>query len=185
MGKELWTKVQKLGKTRHLKKNEYLLQAGEVCQNGYYINSGSLVKTFLNQNGKEVIHGFYVDEVYSLVSEVNSYFSGKVSAFQIKAIENSEVLEFSKAQLNYLVDNYQEFALDFYRITESSFKNLYMFSAMRLSLSAEEFLIFLYKQHPVYMQRIPDNYIAKFIGVSREMLSELKKKVIGTNFQSP
>lgn len=185
MNQELWTEVQKLGKTRHLKKNEYLLKAGELCQNGYYINSGSLVKTFLNQNGKEVIQGFYIDEVYSFVSEINSYFSGKVSAFQIKAIESCEVLEFSKTQLNYLVDNYQEFALDFYRITESSFKNLYMFSAMRLSLSAEEFLIFLYKQHPVYMQRIPDNYIAKFIGVSREMLSELKKKVIGTNFQSP
>lgn len=60
-----------------------------------------------------------------------------------------------------------------------------MFSALRLSLNAEEFLIFLYNQHPVYMRRIPDKYIAQFMGVSKEWLSKLKKKIFKTNFQNP
>ena len=184
INQELWTQVQQFGKIRHLKKNEYLLKAGQVCQHGYVINSGSLVKTFLNQNGKEIIQGFYLDEVYSYLSEVNSYFSEKSSAFQIKAIENCEIIEFSKSQLKYLLDNFQEFTLGFYNLIEKNFYNLYMLSAMRLSLNAEEFLIFLYNQNPIYMKRIPDKYIAEFMGVSKERLSELKKKVLKTNFQS-
>jgi CRP-like cAMP-binding protein len=97
MNEELETQVQQFGKTRYLKKNEYLLKAGQVCQHGYFISSGSLVKTFLNQNGKEIIQGFYLDEVYTYLSEVTSYFSGKESDFQIKAIENCEIIEFSKS----------------------------------------------------------------------------------------
>lgn len=177
MSPELWTQLQEFGKIRYLKKNEYLLKAGQVCRHGYFINSGSLVKTFINQNGKEVVQGFFIDELYAFLSEVISYYSDQHTNFQIKALENCEVLEFSKVQLEYLTNNFQEFAVFFHKITANSFQNLYMFSAMRLSLNAEEFLLFLYNQHPIYMRRIPDKYIAQFMGVSKEWLSKLKKKI--------
>lgn len=180
---ELWTQLQEFGKIRHLKKNEYLLKAGQVCKHGYFINSGSLVKTFLNQNGKEIVQGFFIDEDYAFLSEVLSYFSDHESDFQIKAIENCELIEFSKSQLEYLTSNFQEFAIFFHKITASSFQNLYMLSAMRLSLNAEDFLVFLYNRHPIYMQRIPDKYIAQFMGVSKEWLSKLKKKIFTNNSQ--
>ncbi|NOQ26762.1 MAG: cyclic nucleotide-binding domain-containing protein [Bacteroidales bacterium] len=178
---ELWTQLQEFGRIRYLKKNEYLLQAGQVCKHGYFINSGSLIKTFLNQNGKEIVQGFYIDKDYAFLSEVTSYFSKKPSDFQIKAIENCELIEFSESQLKFLADNFQEFALFYHKITAKSYQNLYMFSAMRLSLNAEDFLIFLYNQHPIYMQRIPDKYIAQFMGISKEWLSKLKKKVFKPN----
>ena len=178
---ELWAQLQEFGKIRQVKKNEYLLKVGHICQYGYFISSGSVVKTFLNQNGKEIVQGFYIDEVYAFLSEVISYFSDSSSDFQIKALENCEVIEFTKSQLDYLIDNYQEFAILFHKITARSYQNFYMFSAMRLSLSAEEFLIFLYNNHPVYMRRIPDKYIAEFMGISKEWLSKLKKKVLENN----
>ena len=178
---ELWAKVQEFGKILHLKKNEYLLEAGKVCQQGYFINSGSLIKTFLNQNGKEVVQGFYIDEDYTFLTEVTSYFTSQPSDFQIKAIENCELIEFTESQIDYLVANFQEFAVFYHKITASSYQNLYMFSAMRLSLSAEEFLLFLYNEHPIYMQRIPDKYVAQFMGISKEWLSKLKKKIFTGN----
>jgi CRP/FNR family transcriptional regulator, anaerobic regulatory protein len=181
---EAWAQLQEFGKIRHLKKNEYLLKVDQVCQHGYFINSGSLIKTFLNQNGKEIVQGFYIDKAYSFLSEVTSYFSAQESAFQIKAIENCEIIEFSKSQLEYLVANFPEFSIFFHKITSNSYQNLYMFSAMRLSLNSEDFLIYLYNQHPVYLQRIPDKYIAQFMGVSKEWLSKLKKKVLKTNFKN-
>jgi CRP-like cAMP-binding protein len=177
MSPEAWAQLQDFGKIRQIKKNEYLLKPGQVCQHGYYINSGSLVTTFTNKTGKEIVQGFYIDEDYAFISEVLSYFSGKRSDFQIKAIEDCEIIEFSKPQLDYLMDNYQEFALFFNKITSSSYQNLYFFSAMRLSQTAEDFLLFLYDEHPIYMQRIPDKYIAEFMGISKEWLCKLKKKV--------
>ncbi|MFO7864413.1 MAG: Crp/Fnr family transcriptional regulator [Salinivirgaceae bacterium] len=174
---ELWAQVESFGTLRKLKKNEYLLKAGEICQHGYFINKGSLVQTFLNQNGKEVVLGFYIDDVYAFLSSVTSYFSEKESNCQIKALEDCELIAFSKPQLECLATQYQEFAIFYHKITARAFKGLYIFSAMRLSLNAEEFLIFLYNQHPVYMQRIPDKYIAQFMGISKEWLSKLKKRI--------
>ncbi len=180
---ELWAKVQEFAKIRHLKKNEYLLVAGEICQQGYFVNSGSLIKSFLNQNGKEVVQGFYIDEDYAFLTEVTSYFTMLPSDFQIKAIENCELIEFSESQINYLLANYHEFAIFYHKMAASSYQDLYMFSAMRLSLSAEEFLLFLYHEHPIYMQRIPDKYVAQFLGISKEWLSKLKKKIFKTNLR--
>lgn len=181
---ELWNKILEFGEIIHLKKNEYLLEVNQVCQHGYYLNSGSLVKTFLNQNGKEIVHGFYIDKDYAFISEATSYFSKQPTEFQIKAIENCELIAFSESQFNYLGKKFPEFALLHHKITAKSYQNLYMFSAMRLSLNAEEFLLFLYDQHPIYMERIPDKYIAQFMGVSKEWLSKLKKKVLKTNIQN-
>ncbi len=178
---ELWTQLLEFGEIRHLKKNEYLLEAGQVCQHGYFINSGCLIKTFLNQNGNEIVMGFYIDKDYAFLTEVTSYLSMQPSYFQIKAIEDCELLVFSESQLNYLIDNFQQFASFYHKITASSFQNLYMFSAMRLSLSAEEFLLFLYNEHPIYMQRVPDKFIAQFMGVSKEWFSKLKKKIFSTH----
>lgn len=171
-------------KIRHLKKNEYLLKAGEVCSHGYFINKGILVITFLNQKGKEVVQGFYIDEDYAFITEIISYFSKEGANFQIKVIEDCEVFGYSKTQLDYLVKNFPEFAVIYNKVETLSFQNLYMFSAMRLSLNAEDFLIFLYKNHPIYMKRLPDKYIAKFMGISKEWLSKLKKKVLKNNFQN-
>ncbi|MBS4058305.1 MAG: hypothetical protein KGZ82_13375 [Bacteroidales bacterium] len=58
MSPELWAKLQEFGNVRQLKKNEYLLDAGQTFHYGNFVNSGSLVNTFINQNGNDVIHGF-------------------------------------------------------------------------------------------------------------------------------
>ncbi|HZL11044.1 MAG TPA: Crp/Fnr family transcriptional regulator [Prolixibacteraceae bacterium] len=180
---ELWTRLQEFGEIRHLKKNEYLLKVGQVCRHGYYINAGSLVQTFQNHNGKEIVQGFYIDDDFSFLTSISSYFSEQSSNFQIKALENCEILEFSKSHLEQMSKEFLEFSIYYHKITSWGFQNLYMFSAMRLSLDAEEFLLFLYKQHPIYMQRIPDKYIAKFMGISKEWLSKLKKKILKPNIQ--
>ena len=43
--------IHKYDTPRNLVKNEYLLKGGEVCNYGYFINSGSLVQAFLSPNG--------------------------------------------------------------------------------------------------------------------------------------
>ncbi|MGE4289018.1 MAG: Crp/Fnr family transcriptional regulator [Salinivirgaceae bacterium] len=176
MIKELRKQIQKIGTIRHLKKNEYLLNSGQPCQNSYYINSGILVKIFLNKNGREIIQGFYLDGEFVFLTEHNTYLPGNGQSFQIKAIENCKITEFSKSQLEYLAHNSKEFALYLQKLTALSFHNLYMFSAMRLSLKEEEFLLFLYHQYPKYLCRIPDKYIAQFMGVGKRWLCSVKEK---------
>lgn len=178
MSPQLWKQLQEYGTLRVLDKNEYLLKAGEVCNHGYFINSGSLVQTYLSPNGKEVVQGFYIENTYAFLSSVTSYFSEKRSEFEIKALEHCELIEFSREQLEQLSTEHHEFAVFYHKITAKAFQILYQFSAMRIALTAEEFLIFLYERFPLCLQRIPDKYIAQFMGISKEWLSKLKKKVL-------
>lgn len=118
---ELWVQIQEFGKIRYLKKNEYLLKVGQVCKYGYFINKGSMIQTFLNPDGKEIVQGFYIDDTYAFLSSVTSYYTEEVSDFEIKAIEDCEIIEFSKSQLEYLINSYPEFAILFHKIVATGF----------------------------------------------------------------
>ena len=175
---ELWKRLQTAGTEVSIKKNHYLLKQGEVCQHGYFLNKGSLIQLFQHENGKEIVLGFYIDHVYSFLSSPRSYFTGTGSTFEIKALEDCNLIAFHKDDLENMAKDFHEFSIFYHQITATALHNMDLFSAMRLSLSAEDFFIYLMKNHPAYLQRIPDKYIARFIGVSDEWLCKVKKKIL-------
>ncbi len=175
---ELQQQLRDSGTLVLLKKGEYLLREGEVCRHGYFMNKGSMIQLFQHENGKEIVLGFFMNEHYSFVSSPQSYFSAKGSTFGIRAIEDCELIAYRKEDLESMAGRFAEFGYFYHKITANALHNTYFFSAMRLSLSAEDFLAFLMKNHAEIMLRIPDKYIARFIGVSDEWLSKVKKKII-------
>jgi CRP-like cAMP-binding protein len=178
LSEALLKRLKASGKEIVIKKNHYLLQQGEVCQHGYFLNKGSLIQLFQHENGKEIVLGFYVDHVYAFLSSPHSYFTGTGSTFEIKALEDCSLLAFKKDDLEHMAQAFPEFSTFYHKITATALHNMYLFSAMRLSLSAEDFFIYLMNNNPAFLQRIPDKYIARFIGVSDEWLCKVKKKII-------
>lgn len=174
----LWKRIQETGTEICIKKNQYLLQQGEVCHHGYFLNKGSLIQLFHHENGKEIVLGFYIDHVYSFLSSPRSYFNGTGSTFEIKALEDCSLLAFRKEDLESMAGEFPEFSIFYHKITATALHNMYMYSAMRLSLSAEEFFVYLMNNHPAFLRRIPDKYVARFIGVSDEWLCKVKKRII-------
>ena len=175
---ELWKRLQMAGSEISIKKSQYLLKQGEVCQHGYFLNKGSLIQLFQHENGKEIVLGFYIDHIYSFLSSHKSYFTETGSTFEIKALENCDLIAFRKEDLENMARDFYEFSIFYHKITANALHNMDLFSAMRLSLSAEDFFIYLMKNHPAYLQRIPNKYIARFIGVSDEWLCKVKKKIV-------
>jgi len=178
LSEALLKRLYSCGKEIAIKKNHYLLQQGEVCQHGYFLNKGSLIQLFQHENGKEIVLGFYVDHVYAFLSSPRSYFTGTGSTFEIKALEDCSLIAFRKEDLERMAQEFPEFSTFYHKITANALHNMYLFSAMRLSLSAEDFFIYLMNNNPAFLQRIPDKYIARFIGVSDEWLCKVKKKII-------
>lgn len=173
---DFWNELYECGEVICLKKGDFLLRQGEVCRHGYFLNRGSLIQLFQNENGKEIVLGFYIDHVYSFLSSPNSYFYHTGAIFEIRALEECELLAFSRECLEKLANRFAPFSLFYHKITANALHNMYLYSAMRLSMSAEEFLNYLISRQPEIMRRIPDKYIARFIGVSDEWLCKVKKK---------
>lgn len=174
---DLLEQLREKGTEVTVKKNQYLLREGEICRHGYFLNSGSMIQLFQHENGKEIVLGFFVNEIYSFISSPHSYFNGTGSTFGIKALEDCELLAYRKEDLEHMADSFAGFRTFYHNITANALHNTYIFSAMRLSLSAENFFIYLMDNHPELLQRIPDKYIARFIGVSDEWLSKVKKRI--------
>ena len=161
----------------NISKGEYLLRNTEVCQHGYFITKGSFMHTHLNDEGKEFVIAFHVDEVYRYITSPQSFFSGKTSEFEIVALEESQVLAFHKNDLEELSSSYPHFHQYSHNLTSDVFLYLYKFSTMKLSTSSKNFIEKLYKDYPVFFERIPDKYIARFMGISVEWFCKLKKKL--------
>lgn len=173
-----WKALKDEGKTVHLRKNEFLIKQGEICKHGYFLNKGCIIQLFDSKNGKEIVLGFYIDHVYPFLSIPDSYFNETGSTFQIKAIEDCELIAFSKDCLEHWASTFPAFSHFYHRITATALHKMHWNSAMRLSLSAENFLQYLMKNQPELTRRIPDKYIARFIGVSDEWLCKIKKRIL-------
>lgn len=162
-----------------LTKGEYLLRAGQPCTHGYFINKGVILHLYVNDKGRESVMGLSADDLYPFFSSPE-YFTGQPSGFELKAIEEVEVLAFPRSRIDSLSDKYPAFASYFKEIMLMVISKIYTLTAARQSHTPEELLRYLYTHHIWIVNRVPDKYIAQFIGISNEWYCKLKKKVLAS-----
>src|SRR5882672_8617720 len=81
--------------SKYLETGAFLLREGDVCRYETFITKGCLKTYYLDENGIEHIVDFLVEEWWA--DDLYSFFIGTASASNIKAIENTEVLQISKS----------------------------------------------------------------------------------------
>jgi len=175
---QLWEDIKSSVDVFTVHKGDYLLRRTEICHYGYFINEGSFMHTYINEEGKEFVVSFHVDEVYRYMTSPQSFFTGHPSEFEIVALEDSQVIAFHKITLNKLSDKYPDFHKYYHQVTAGGLLYLYRFSTMKLSSSSVNFLKLIYREYPMFLMRIPDKYIAEFMGISVEWFSKIKKKFL-------
>ncbi|MCC8198150.1 MAG: cyclic nucleotide-binding domain-containing protein [Tannerellaceae bacterium] len=163
-----------------VKKGDYLLRAGEVCQNAYFINKGLFINQYINDKGNECVTGFSSDDQYPFLS-VLSYFTKSPSEFEIKAIEDGELICISRQDIEELSLHYPPFAAYYQNAMLVIISKLYTLFTIRQSCTAEEFMSHLYNHYAWLVNRIPDKYIACYMGISKEWYCKLKKRVFKLN----
>ena len=144
-----------------LKKGDLLLRTGELCQNAYFINKGLFVNIFMTDRGKDSVTGFSSDDQYPFLSEI-SYFTQTPSSFEIKALEDSELLCFSRVSIEDLSLRYPLFASYYQRAMLVIISKLYMM---------------LYEHYKWIINRVPDKYIALYMGISTSWYCKLKRRI--------
>ncbi|MEG1543328.1 MAG: Crp/Fnr family transcriptional regulator [Tannerellaceae bacterium] len=168
--------LQGRAKVITVKKGDYLLRTGELCLDAYFINKGVFVNLYVNEKGDESVTGFASDCQYPFLSALG-YFTGAPSDFEIKAIEAGELLCFSRAHIEELSQRYPPFASYYQNVMLTIISKLYTLFAVRQSCTAEEFLRYLYTHYDWIVNRVPDKYIACFMGLTNSWYCKLKKRI--------
>ncbi|MEJ5105717.1 Crp/Fnr family transcriptional regulator [Chryseobacterium sp. MYb328] len=172
---ESWTLLQPALSEKVYRKNELLLQEGEICKSLFYINTG-FCKSYYEINAVIKNTEFFFEN--EIATNISSFGSGKPSEFNMVASEELHVVVFNKEILFKIAAQYIEIeSLGRHCIRKIAYKQEEFANLFKL-YSAQERLEYLEKKHPEMLQRIPLTQLASFLGVTRETLSRIRKRRI-------
>lgn len=162
-------------KHRTLKRRQFLVQAFDVCKYESFILKGCLKEYFTDDNGKDHIVRFVTEEYWT--SDIESFIKGTPATLNIEALEDCELLQIDYASLELLFQTNPKFER-FYRIAfQESYISFQNRIISNLSKSIEDRYQDFAKKYPTLVQRVPQNQIAAYLGVSAEFLSKVKQNL--------
>lgn len=162
-------------KCKSLTTGQFLLREGEICKYESFVIKGCLKTYYQDENGFEHIIDFSIEEWWA--DDLYSLLTQTPSKSNIKAIEETDILQIGKLDLEMLYQKIPKFER-FFRIL---FQNAYITQReqinLALSASAEERYLLFIKKKPYATKRFPQKDIASYLGVTPQFLSTLKKKL--------
>ncbi len=158
-----------------VKKKEFLLKAGEVSKHLAFVNAGGFRTYSMDKTGEEHILQFSLEDWW--VSDAYSALTQKPSTLFIEALEDSHVYFIDNQELEQLYIDIPKFERFFRILAQNRFIALEERINGELSASAEERYLALLDRYPTLPQRVPQQYIASFLGIQPPSLSRIRKQL--------
>jgi len=161
--------------TKKIKRKQFLQEAGEPSKYLYFVLQGCLRGYYTDKDGFEHVVSFAIEDWW--ISDFG-FHTGNTSIMTIDTLEDSEVLYIDKPTMDKLYDQVPQ--LDrYFRIILQNALMAQMQRIMQInSFTAEERYVAFQKKYPQFLQRIPQKYLASFLGIIPEFLSKLKKQLL-------
>jgi len=157
-----------------IKKNEVLLNSGEVCRNIYFVNKGCL--RVFNTDADGLQHNILFCPENWWCVDIASFSTQNPAFYTIEALEDCEVFYFTNAVLEKLYEEIQKLERFFRILTQNGF-NLYQRRlTSNLSKTAEERYEMFRSLYPALEQRITQKHIASYIGITPVFLSMIRAR---------
>lgn len=159
-----------------LEPKEFYIQAGEVQKQLGYIAEGLLRFYYIDDKANEITIAFQTTG--SPVADFFSIDNPQPSRFYVQCLEKTTIINLPYEHLQDCVDRYPAFER-FIRIhLERAFSRLYDRMQSFLFLSAEERYLKFIKENPALMQRISVTHLCSFLGIGRQALTKIRKRII-------
>lgn len=150
-----------------------LLHEGEISNNIYLIKKGCLREWF-NKDGKDITFQFFFDG--QPVASIDSFMNQKPSLFTIESIEPTTILSIEKTDFEKLLITYPEFKNGFQDFIFNRFRTYGQLFLSRIKDTPHERYEDLIKNHFEIIKRVPQHYIASFLGITPISLSRIRNR---------
>lgn len=151
-----------------------LTKAGKIADKIYFIEKGCL-RLWYNNDGEEITLEFFFegDTVFS----VESFTTQEEGVFTIEALEDSIVLELSKQSYDNLSNSTPQIKELLYEIMFSRFSLIIRRLLFDLKYTPQQRYQKLLNSRPELIQRIPQHYIASYLGITAVSLSRIRNRI--------
>lgn len=163
-----------------LRRREYLLQAGEVCRYQSFVVSGCLKVSYLDPAGSEHVVKFAPENWWAFDLESFALQSG--AFYAIQAIEDTEVLKISRANMDLLLDRVPQFEKFNRLMYQTSYIALQRRVTQNLASKADERYQQFQVKYPGLQNRVAQKDIASYLGVTPEFLSSMRRREMLMHF---
>lgn len=160
---------------KNLKKKELLLQEGQVCDVITFINKG-VFRIFHTIDGVENTFQFFFSDSWH--TDYESFLMGNPTRENLQALEECQVVQFKKQDLLKLYITHPVFEKVGRVFAENAFLGVYNLYKMKTNEDPEERYLNLLKQRPEVVERIPQHYIASYLGIKPESLSRIRGRIV-------
>ncbi|MEI9920379.1 MAG: Crp/Fnr family transcriptional regulator [Bacteroidota bacterium] len=172
-----WNEYTGAFQRMEVKPKKVLLKEGSVSTKVFFVEKGCL-RAWFDNNGHDITLQFFIEG--QVVSSIESYHKKIPSPISIEAIEHSVVWWIGKTELDKIVEEVKDVPKLRDLLIDGIFERT--FNYMRLFFSAtkdspQERYLNLIKEHPEIVKRIPQHYIASYLGITKVHLSRIKGKL--------
>jgi CRP-like cAMP-binding protein len=138
-----------------------LLHEGETAKYVFYIRKGCL-RMWFNKDGKDITTQFFFEG--QPVASIDSFMGNRPGLFNIETVEPSVIISISKDAFLKLQDVYPGFRESFQEYLFQRFRNYAELFLSRIRDTPKERYDDLVKNHPEVIKRVPQHYIASYLG---------------------
>ncbi|CCH00276.1 putative transcriptional regulator, Crp/Fnr family [Fibrella aestuarina BUZ 2] len=155
-------------------KGEHLLQAGQVCKSVFFIEKG-LVRYYTSIEGEEKTS--YFNKEGEFVCDYASFLPQKPSLTNIQVLEDATIYSISQANMDLLYQQVEQ-GERFGRlaISEVFVSAIHQINSLYTDPPEVRYQTFL-ARFPEIAQRIPQYYIASYVGIKPQSLSRIRKRM--------
>ncbi len=161
---------------RKFTKKDVVLKEGDYCFFEGFVLSGCFKIYYLNEKGFEqtlyfAVEGWWITDIDSLINNVPSILN-------IEALEDSEVLMITKKDKENLYESMPQIEKLFRIMNQKSSVALQRRILSLTGKTADKRYLEFLEKYPGLEQRITQQQVASYLGITHEFLSKIRKKLL-------
>lgn len=168
-------KMLQSAKVTKLKKKEHLFVEGQVAKYVGFVNKGCLRYYRLDEKGEEHIVYFAIEEWW--IGDLSSFYSGQPSTFNLQALEPCEMFLYTRETFEIIrlaIPAFDQYCkIRHAKATDARLENM----MSQRAESAEARYTKLLEGFPDIFQRVPQHFIASYLGIKPQSLSRIRKQM--------
>lgn len=168
-----WDTFKHFFKRQEVPAKTILLHEGQISRTMFFIEKGC-VRTWVNNDGREITTQFFFEG--GKVSSIESFMANQPSLYSIESIEPCILQTITQQEFLNTLENSPQLKEKmqehlFKRLLQSQ-KTFYSYLKNNPQQRYKE----LAEEHPHIIQRIPQHYIASYLGITSVSLSRIRNR---------
>ncbi|SHL39043.1 cAMP-binding domain of CRP or a regulatory subunit of cAMP-dependent protein kinases [Chitinophaga jiangningensis] len=162
-----------------------LLREGDISRRAFFVDKGCL-RVWFNHHGRDITCQFMVEG--QVVSIADSFRTGTPSSFTIEAIEPTSLRAVHRQDYDALMADLGQDNAFLHEMLNITFERQLHYMRELWSFirdTPQERYQNLLRDRPQLVQRVPQHYIASYLGITPVHLSRIRNKMARENQQKP